>query len=984
MADNKDTTEINWAETILLPKTDFPMRANLPDAEPAILKKWEAEDIYHQNRINADGNETFVLHDGPPYANGNLHIGHALNKILKDLIVRSKSMMGYNVSYIPGWDCHGLPIEWKIEEKYREKGIDKDSIPINKFRDECRDFATHWINVQRDEFKRLGVIGDWDNSYTTMKFESEALIAKELLKIAMMDGALYRGSKPVMWSVVEKTALAEAEVEYLDYVSDAIWVKFAVDSDKTKIIENETSKLLSGAYIIIWTTTPWTIPGNRAISFSSDIKYSLYQIEETEGDVWAKVGEKYLIADSLAEAVMSSAKVVKYTKIKEVLPDVIKSLICSHPFKSIFKGFEFQVPLLDGNHVTDDAGSGFVHTAPGHGTDDFEIWMKYKKDIEKAGIDTSIPYTVNEDGAFNSNIDGFDGVFVFDKNGKKGKANDYVISKLAEANSIIARKRFEHQYPHSWRSKKPVIFRNTPQWFISMQDNKQKGLRSIALKSISDTKFYPPAGKNRLNSMIENRPDWVLSRQRSWGVPIALFVNKTDGSFIPNKDFKKSEEFLERIYEIFSNEGANAWFKEGSEKRFLDGIVDDFNNWEKVNDILDVWFESGTTHAFVLENSKEKLWPADMYLEGSDQHRGWFHSSLLESSITRGRAPYKSVLTHGFTMDKDGKKMSKSLGNVISPQDVVKKYGADILRLWVASTDYSDDQRIGDEILKSIVEAYRKIRNTTRWMLGVLSNYDEKWVYNKTDMDELELYMLDRLTHLQNEVLEAYNQYDYRRVTTLLMNFINLELSAFYFDIRKDCLYCDAFSSTKRRSTLYVINNIFNIIIKLYAPILSFTMDEVWGHYKFNDNKSIHKSHFVPINTEWINKELDLKWSNIKKIRKTITAALEIKRKEKEIGSSLEAGVKVYIDDNNLLRTIEDIDLAEISITSSFSVVNQSPIKESFILEEEPNIGVVVEMAKGAKCQRSWRISEDVGRDPEYPTLSQRDAEAVREFMKLK
>ena len=979
---NKKIEDVkSWADTILLPKTDFAMRANLPDAEPEVLKYWQKLDLYNENIRISSGREKFTLHDGPPYANGNLHIGHALNKILKDLIVRSKFMMNYDVSYIPGWDCHGLPIEWKVEEKYRNKGMDKDLIPVNKFRDECRDFAEHWINIQKEEFKRLGVIGDWENPYTTMKFQSEALIAKELLKIAMQ-GSLYQGSKPVMWSVIEKTALAEAEVEYLDYTSDAVWVKFKIDPKKTELNDSEISEQINNASILIWTTTPWTMPGNRAICYSSKINYSVFEVSEVQADMWAIKGDKLIIADALVEEVMQVSKVTSFKKIGSVPAKVLNKIICNHPFRNSLKDFDFSVPLLDGDHVMDDTGTGFVHTAPGHGIDDFEIWMKNKKNLEKMNIESSIPYTVNEDGSFDKKIDGFENISVIDTSGKKGKANDHVISKLVETNSIIARKRFDHQYPHSWRSKKPVIFRNTPQWFISMEDNKEDGLRVKAIKSIENTVFHPEGGKNRLKAMIENRPDWVLSRQRSWGVPISLFINKSTGIFIPNPTFEGSEKLISRIQDIFSKEGANAWFAENAKERFLDGIIEDFSDWEKVDDILDVWFESGTTHAFVLEENPSANWPADLYLEGSDQHRGWFHSSLLESSLTRGRAPYNALLTHGFTMDKDGKKMSKSSGNVVSPQDIVKKYGADVLRLWVASTDYTDDQRIGDEILKSVVDSYRKIRNTIRWMLGVLSHYDSQWEFSYSDLNELEKYMLHKLTNLQNDVAIAYDQYEFKKVTSLLINFINQDLSAFYFDIRKDSLYCDSFSSSKRRSTLYVINIIFNRIIKLYAPILSFTMEDVWKNYQYSDNDSIHLTRFDAADLSLINNKVNEKWESILKLRRTVTAALEIQRRNKTIGSSLEADIQICVKNDNILQFIQDIDIAEVCITSHAEIVKDQLTDKYFILEDQPDIGVLVLNAKGNKCQRSWRISEDVGKDNDYPDLSIRDANAVREFIK--
>ena len=544
-----------------------------------------------------------MLHDGPPYANGHLHIGHALNKILKDIVTRSRQMQGFDSNYVPGWDCHGLPIEWKIEEQYREKGKNKDEVPINDFRRECRTFAEHWIKVQREEFKRLGVTGDWDNPYLTMNFEAEALIAKELLKFAA-SGQLYRGSKPVMWSVVEKTALAEAEIEYQDYQSDTIYVKFPV---RFVVRSGNVMSDLLGANVVIWTTTPWTIPGNRAISFSSKISYGLYEVQQAPDGNWAKKGERYILADKLADAVMAAAKVEAFARIADADPN---GLVCDHPLAAM--GYAFDVPLLDGNHVTDDTGTGFVHTAPGHGADDYNIWM------EKVG--GPIPFTVNADGYFTKEAPGFEGRRVITDKGEKGDANDAVIRALADAGALVARGRLKHQYPHSWRSKKPIIFRNTPQWFISMSSH---GLRDIALRAIDDTAFYPPAGQNRLRAMIEQRPDWVISRQRAWGVPIAVFVNRDTGEIL------NDNKVNQRIVEAFSQEGADAWFADGAAQRFLG---DDYNTqqWEQVRDILDVWFDSGSTHAFCLEQRPDLKWPADLYLEGSDQHRGWFHSSLLE------------------------------------------------------------------------------------------------------------------------------------------------------------------------------------------------------------------------------------------------------------------------------------------------------------------------------------------------------------------
>jgi isoleucyl-tRNA synthetase len=983
MNNNKDN-ERNWVDTLLLPQTDFPMRAGLPKTEPNILSKWNDEKLFHKVRKVSVGKEKFVLHDGPPYANGNLHIGHALNKILKDLVVRSQQMMNYDVCYVPGWDCHGLPIEWKVEERYREKNIDKDSIPINEFRDECREFADHWVNIQREEFKRLGIVGDWDNPYTTMKFTSESAIANELLKIAM-NGALYQGSKPIMWSVVEKTALAEAEVEYHDYVSDAIWTKFKINCLlNSTIFTDEKKKDLAEASVVIWTTTPWTIPGNRAISYSSSIDYGLYVIEEAPEDNWAIKGEKLIIANKLSSDVMETARVTNFRKLYDISSDDLSNMICSHPLsKSNLGGYSFDIPLLNGDHVTDDTGTGFVHTAPGHGVDDFEIWMANKKLINDMNIDHTIPYTVSEDGVFTNDAPGFKGIFVIGKNGEKGNANKEVISKLIEAKSIIATQRFKHQYPHSWRSKKPVIFRNTPQWFISMQDSKKDGLRETALTAINDTEFYPKSGKNRLRAMIKNRPDWVLSRQRSWGVPISVFVNKKTSEYIPNHQFKNSQKLIDRIVTIFESEGANSWFEEGAKKRFLIDLVDDIDDWIKVDDILDVWFESGTTHAFVLEARPELSWPADLYLEGSDQHRGWFHSSLLESSITRGRAPYKAILTHGFTMDKNGKKMSKSMGNVISPQEIIERYGADILRLWVSSTDYADDQRIGDEILKSNVDSYRKIRNTLRWMLGVLFHCDQKHDLDYKNLPELEKYMLHKLAILQEQVTEAYKNYDFKKVASLLFHFSTQDLSAFYFDIRKDSLYCDPISSNTRKSSLAVIDEIFTRLTKLYAPILCFTMEEVWSSRYGNKKESIYLEIFNDIPNSWLNDKLDKKWDNIRKLRRVVTGALEIERREKRIGSSLEANPDIYITDDDIINSIKGIDLAEICITSNATLIYDIQPQTAFMIDDISGIGVVSKLAEGKKCARSWKIIPDIGLDEEFPDLSKRDAVAVREYMNL-
>ncbi len=960
MTDNVKKTD-RYRDTVFLPTTDFPMRAGLPEKEPQLLARWKKMGLFKRLREDSKGRDKFVLHDGPPYANGNIHIGHALNKILKDLVVRSRQMAGFDAHYVPGWDCHGLPIEWKIEEQYRAKGKNKDAVPINEFRKECRDFAQGWIDVQREEFKRLGVGGEWDNPYTTMRFESEAVIARELMKFAE-SGQLYRGSKPVMWSVVEKTALAEAEVEYQDYVSDAIYVAFPISSERNDEDFNVEFPVLEqiNARILIWTTTPWTIPGNRAVSFNSKISYGLYQVAQAPEGNWANVGDYYVLADNLSGSVFNSLKVAAFNRIQNVNPQKLVSL--EHPLKSL--GYDFPIPLLDGDHVTDDAGTGFVHTAPGHGADDYVIWTKYQKELKERGIDTHIPTTVDADGYLTTEAPGLTGKRVITHKGEKGDANEAVISALKDAGMIVGRSRLNHQYPHSWRSKKPIIFRNTPQWFISMGDGQKNSLRDKALAAIEATEFFPASGQNRLRGMIESRPDWVISRQRAWGVPIAVFVEKSSGKIL--NDSKVNQ----RVYDAFVQEGADAWFADGATARFLspDYNADDF---EQVRDILDVWFDSGCTHAFTLEDRPELRWPADMYLEGSDQHRGWFHSSLLESCGTRGVAPYKQVLTHGFIMAEDGRKMSKSLGNVTAPQEVIKNAGADILRLWVASSDYSDDMRIGPEIVKSNVEAYRKLRNTFRYMLGAVAGLqDWETVYCK-DMPELERYILHKLWDLDQTVQAAYKVYDYKRIYAALMQFMTADLSAFYFDVRKDALYCDPWSSLKRRSCRSVIDQLFHCLTTWWAPILVFTMEEVWLQRFPHEESSVHVMPFAKAPAEWRDDVLAAKWEKIRDVRSAVTAALEVERASKVIGSSLEAAPKVGVERGSAeALALQDCDFAEICITSSIDVVEG----------DAKGVSVTFAKAEGPKCARSWKISKDIGTDTEFPDITPRDAEAVREW----
>jgi isoleucyl-tRNA synthetase len=966
MSDEKAASGRDYSETLFLPKTNFPMRAGLPQREPEILARWEAMDLYRRQREEARGREKYILHDGPPYANGNIHIGTGLNKILKDVVVRSRQMLGYDANYVPGWDCHGLPIEWKIEEEYRAKGLDKDSVPVIEFRRQCREFAAHWMGVQALEFKRLGVIGDFANPYTTMNNQAEATIAAELMKFAIT-GQLYRGSKPVMWSVVEKTALAEAEVEYQDYQSDTVWVRFPVTSGP---------RTLRGAAVVIWTTTPWTIPGNRAVSYSPRIAYGLYLVTAAPEGNWAKAGDRYILADSLADEVMKQARVEGYERVGDVPPDDFATLVLAHPLRNAgLGGYAFDVPLLAGEHVTEDAGAGFVHTAPGHGREDFDIWTANRRDLEESGVDTTIPYTVDADGAFTVDAPGFTGRQVITAAGEKGDANAAVIEALTNANMLVARGRLKHQYPHSWRSKKPVIFRNTPQWFIHMdRDIAGPGdtLRTRALQAIAETRFVPAAGQNRLRGMIENRPDWVVSRQRAWGVPIAVFVNRATG------DILKDAKVNERILRAFMMEGADAWFAEGAKERFL-GNAFASEDWEKIDDILDVWFDSGSTHAFVLEQRPDLKWPADLYLEGSDQHRGWFHSSLLESCGTRGRAPYDAVLTHGFVMAEDGHKMSKSLGNQVTPQKVIAQSGADILRLWVVSSDYSEDLRIGPEILKTNVDSYRKLRNTIRWMLGSLAHFRREDRVPVGDTPELDRLMLSELARLDGVVRRAYEEFDFKRIYFALFTFMTADLSAFYFDIRKDRLYCDPASSRERHAALTVIDRIFDVLVRWLAPMLPFTCEEAWAE-RHGTVSSVHLELFADIPAAWRDEALEVKWEKIREVRRVVTGALEIERREKRIGSSLEAAPRIYVADADLLALLKSVDMAEVSITSQAFLDNDEPPADAFRLPDVPGVAVEPARAMGRRCARSWRILPEVGLDPAYPDLTLRDAAAMREF----
>jgi isoleucyl-tRNA synthetase len=1000
----------DYSETLFLPKTDFPMRAGLPQKEPEILALWEKTGLYRRLRVEAEGRPKFVLHDGPPYANGNIHIGHALNKILKDVVTRSQQMLGFDSPYVPGWDCHGLPIEWKIEEEnYRAKGKAKpdfaDPAAMIAFRRECRAYAERWLKVQRDEFKRLGVVGDWEHPYTTMDFAAEAQIARELLKFRD-NGLLYRGSKPVMWSVVEKTALAEAEVEYEDFTSDTVWVKFPVAGsgwgDRVFNAGDALIHLLHGASVVIWTTTPWTLPGNRAISFSAKIKYALYKVTDAAPDNWAKFGDLVVLSENLAGEVFKQARVTGYEKVVELPAALLETLVCDHPLKPC-GGYDFPVPLLDGEHVTDDTGTGFVHTAPGHGREDFDIWMANKPQLDAAGVNTAIPYTVDADGRFTEAAPGFTGKRVITDKGDKGDANDALIKALIEAGNLIARGRLKHQYPHSWRSKKPVIFRNTPQWFIAMDKpiadagghaKPDDTLRHRALDAIKITRWVPPQGENRITGMIETKPDWVISRQRAWGVPITVFVReKGDGAV----DILPDEFVDARIVEAFANEGADAWYAVGARERFLGERASE--GWQKVDDILDVWFDSGSTHAFTLEDpqnfpalagirrKKDGGLDTVMYLEGSDQHRGWFHSSLVESSGTRRAAPFDVVLTHGFVLDENGRKMSKSLGNTVAPQDVIKASGADILRMWVCASDYADDLRIGPEILKTTVETYRKLRNTIRWLLGNLVHFHAGDTVPYEEMPGLEKYLLHRLAEVDASVRKSYAEFDYKRIFASLNQFMTVDLSAFYFDIRKDALYCDPISSVTRKACLTALDHVFRAVVTWLAPMLCFTAEEAWQS-RFPGAHSVHLEPFPVIPQTWRNEALAQVWNEIRRVRRVVTGALEIERANKRIGSSLEAAPVVYVADPALLRLLAaelagehgEAGLAEVAITSELTVAAGEGPADAFRLDDVPGVAVEFRPARGTKCARSWKILASVGSDADYPDVTPRDAKALREW----
>ena len=895
-------------ENINLPKTAFSMKANLPNKEPEILKHWDKINLYKELRKSNLGNEKFVLHDGPPYANGNIHMGTAYNKILKDIIVKFHQMNGEDSVYVPGWDCHGLPIEWKIEEQYKKNKKNKNDVPISEFRKECRTFAEKWIQVHKTQFKRLGVIGDWENYYSTMSFDAEAQIVRELGKF-LKEGSLYKGFKPVLWSTVEKTALADAEVEYLDHTSDTIYASFPIKKSNLSDLE--------GAEAIIWTTTPWTIPANRALAFNQNLDYCIIKIEDS-GDFKNK---KILLCKNLLESVIKDCKITNYKLINSFKGKELKGTICNHPFLTL--GYDYEIPMLEARFVTTDQGTGIVHCAPSHGPDDFNLCLSNGiKAIE----------TVDDDGKYTKNIYLFEGTHIF-------KANPIIIEKLKDQKKLLSSGKLLHSYPHSWRSKAPLVHRATPQWFISMESH---GLRKTALKAIDETEFYPAKGRERIRSMIETRPDWCVSRQRVWGVPLPIFIHKK------TKEILIDDKVIENIASIYEKEGSDCWFSDDPQKFLTDSY--NIKDYEKSNDIVEVWFDSGSTHSFVLEKREDLKWPASMYLEGSDQHRGWFHSSLLESCGTRGRAPYDSILSHGFVVDGKGLKMSKSLGNIIAPEDILKKYGADILRIWVASSNYEEDLRIDQSIIEQHADSYRKIRNTFRYLLGNLNDEFKFLDFEKiniSELPELEQYMLHRLYNLNQNYINYFKKYDFHNLYKELLNFCTVDLSAFYFDIRKDALYCDSKTSKKRNNCILVLNIILESLIKWFAPILSFTTEEIYS-LVCKEKKSVHLEKFVNFPKKFSNEKLNTKWNELKKIREVCNISIEEKRAKKDIGSSLEATLIINLNEK-LNQLTKDIDFSELCITSN-AIVKKS---------ENNEIKVETSKAKGKKCSVCWKISEN-------------------------
>ncbi len=931
---------MDYKKTLNLPKTEFPMKASLANREPEQLKQWEESHLYEKIQKASEGKEKFILHDGPPYANGHIHIGTALNKILKDIIVRSKNMEGFHAPYVPGWDCHGLPIEHNVDIQLGSRKKDMAQVEI---RQQCRNYAEGFIDIQRDEFKRLGVLGEWDNPYLTMKYRYEAIIARECCKFAL-EGSLFKSKKPIHWCCSCKTALAEAEIEYADDSSPSVFVKFPLKDDLGNEIPELAGKKVS---VIIWTTTPWTLPANLAIALHPDFIYSAVEVQNSE---------VYILARDLVEDCMKIFGESDFKTVAEIAAPTLERKKCLHPF------YERDSLIILGNHVTLDAGTGCVHTAPGHGREDYDVSLGYD-------IDSYSP--VNDSGCFTEEVGFFANQFVF-------KANTGIVEKLKEKNALLAEERIAHSYPHCWRCKKPVIFRATPQWFISMEKTE---LRKKSLQAIDLVNWIPSWGRDRIYGMIENRPDWCVSRQRSWGVPITVIVcEKCDTIHI-------NEEMVEKIFSLFDEYGADIWFeKDVTEFVESEAVCGKCGNktFKKESDILDVWFDSGVSHAAVLEERDYLSWPADLYLEGSDQHRGWFHSALLTAVETRGAAPYKSVLTHGFVVDASGKKMSKSVGNVVAPKEVIQKYGAEILRLWVAASDYRDDVRISDSILKQLSDAYRRIRNTCRFMLGNISDFrPEEDAVPFESMPDIDRYALHKLCDLIQTARSAYTTYEFHIIYHALYNYCTLDLSAFYLDILKDRLYTSPPKSVERRSAQTVMHRVLDAVTRIMAPIMPFTSEEIWKHMprSSESKESIHLMMLPEINEKWQDDQLASLWEQILSVRGEVTKALEDARVKKLIGHPLDAEVNIEIKGKiyDLLESYS-ADLRSIFIVSKVRLFQEGLSGDTFESTAIKGMRLQVKPASDGKCERCWIYDGSVGENDEHPTVCARCRDALAEL----
>ena len=928
---------MDYKKTLNLPKTDFPMKANLSKREPEQLKKWEEARLYDQVRNASKGREPFILHDGPPYANGHIHIGTALNKILKDIIVRSKQMAGYDAVYVPGWDCHGLPIEHNVDI---EIGAKKKNLSLPDIRRFCRQYAAKFIDIQRNEFKRLGVMGDWENPYLTMNYQYEAVIARECGKFAQ-NKSLFRSKKPIYWGFTCQTALAEAEIEYHEDSAPSIFVKFRVLDDLSGDYPELKGKAV---YVVIWTTTPWTLPANLAIALHPEFEYVAVE---------AGNNEIFILARELAEYGMQTFGISDYTVVADIDPKTLENKHCRHPM------VDRDSLIILGDHVTLEAGTGCVHTAPGHGREDHVVGIKY-------GLEVYSP--VDDDGCFTDDVEFFRGQFVFD-------ANENINKKLKDVGAMVAEGRIEHSYPHCWRCKQPVIFRATPQWFISMD---KTGLRRNSLESIDTVTWIPHWGRDRIYGMIENRPDWCVSRQRAWGVPITVFYCQDCETVLLD------QKIMGKVYSLFEQHGADIWFEKDISYFLPDGVQCSScggKKFVKENDILDVWFDSGVSHAAVLETREDLRWPADLYLEGSDQHRGWFHSALLTAVGTRHRAPYEAVLTHGFVVDAEGRKMSKSLGNVIAPSEVIDRYGAEILRLWVSATDYREDIRISENILQQLSDAYRRIRNTSRFMLGNLFDFDpELNEVSYDEMPEIDRFALHSLQSLIKKTLKAYDQYEYHVIYHALHNFCTIDLSAFYLDILKDRLYTSPPQSVARKSAQTVMYFLLDALARIMAPLLPFTAEEIWQFLPARANKtpSVHLALLPEINHRWQDEQLAQKWETILKVRAEVTKALEEARARKQIGHPLDAAVILSVNEDlySLLQPYTE-DLRFIFIVSDVSLLNDKKLDDSFISEKVEGVSIKIEAASGQKCERCWVHETSVGSDSKHPTICERCCTAL-------